>query len=162
MTFTVERISSELPFLKMPRTVTSEIGRIAEGNILDNIRTQRQASGAALKTNAPSTLERKRRLGRPQLSLIDRLKRFIQGNRKSWRYRTVRANVEQPFIEIRPATAELRRLVRFVQEKGYTGWFALSDRGRGAIAELIGKWIRKELQKASRKKKRRKSSRNRR
>jgi uncharacterized FlaG/YvyC family protein len=156
--FRVERIRAELPALRIPRTVTSQIGRIAEGNILDNIKTQKRADHGSIKANAPSTLERKRRLGRGTRSLVDELHRFVQGNRKSWRW-TASKKAEKAVVTIVPATAQLRRLVRFVQEKGYVGWFALSDDGREAIRQVIRKWIRREFDKARRARRRARRSR---
>lgn len=153
----VERIAAVLPALKVPATVMNEVGQIAEGNILDNINTQRQGDGSPIKANAPSTLERKRRLGRGTRSLIDEFHRFVRGNKGSWRWKATTKG-QLAAVEITPTTVARGRgsrrralsdLVRWVQEKGYVGWFALSDDGRDAIRDVFRKWIRREFRRAA-------------
>ena len=145
----VKRVKAKLPALRIPMPVMRKVGKVAEGSILDNIKKQRQADGSPLKENAPSTQERKRRLRRPLLSLVDELHRFVQGNRGSWHWYPTKKG-EQTLVVITPATAELRRLVRYVQDKGYTGWFAVSKKGEAGIRKIFRDWIKGEFRLAAR------------
>ena len=65
----VRKRKAVLPKTFIDEKTFEDIGKAVEGAILDNIRKQQRADGGRLKTNAPSTRERKRRLGRRQLSL---------------------------------------------------------------------------------------------
>jgi hypothetical protein len=137
-------VKAKLPQIKFGAAVWKQIGEIAEGGILDNIMRQRQADGRPIKENAPSTRERKRKEGKPQLSLIDRKKRFIKGGGGSWRFRVLKNGVV-----IRPAKAELKRISRWVQQKGYVGWFGLSEKHVEVIRAIFRKEIRKQFKGAN-------------
>lgn len=144
-----------LPDVFLDEKAYDQIGKVAEASILDNIRRQQQADGSALKINAPSTRERKRRAGRPVLSLVDRLHRFVKGNQRSWKVRKTTKRGRVNGIEVVPATSELKKLVRYVQEKGYVGWFGINKDAVAAIKEAVRESIRRQFKKARRRRSRR-------
>ncbi len=119
-----------------------KMGKTVEAGILKNIRTQKQATGAPIKRNAQSTIDRKRAKGRRIMSLVDRLHRFVKGGGASWRTKATRKGAT-----IEPATSELRNLSRWVQQKGYTGWFDVSKEARAAMRAIMRKAIKREFAK---------------
>lgn len=134
------RRRAQLPLIRsIPRPVLDEIGQVAAGAIIDNVLQQRQADGTRLKTNAPSTRERKRREGKPLLSLVDELHRFIQKGVGSWGI--VRYLPAGRGIVVGAMTEELRRLVRYVGAAGYTGFIGLRPKHRAAIGAVIRRWL---------------------
>lgn len=140
------------PGLELPQAVLEDVAKVAEASILDNIRRQKQADGSALESNRQSTMEAKRRKGRPVMSLVDALHRFVRGSSISWASTIYRRRAT---VIIEPATGELRNLVRWVQEGGdgrnrYTGWFGINKEARAAIRERLRQWVRDEFRKARR------------
>lgn len=145
----------------MPKTIVDtktleDIGRVVEGAIYTNIMQQVQADGSPLKTNAPSTRERKRKLGRPVKSLIDEAHSFIQQRGGSFRSTvnatrgsvTVTATAKSVLHKKGPTP--FQRLVIWVQEAGYLGWFGINRTARVAIQKLIRDAIKKAFAKESR------------
>ena len=133
----LERKSRARPaVLTFDKAFWDDVAKVYEGAILSNILRQQQANGERLKINAPSTRARKQRLGRPLLSLVDNLHRFVKGMRQSW---TLLRYLPGGGIVIGPANDELRRLSREVQAKGYTGWMGLGRDGRAAMKALLRK-----------------------
>lgn len=143
-------------------------GKRLVGDVVKNIRDQRQADGDALKQNATSTRKRKQRMGIPQMSLLDIGQRLLIVE-KSWKYTT---NLKKLTITVEPTstpqtalkkythknkrtgkrrtsiarnTASAKEIVEWVQEAGYTGWFEMSEAGIMGIADLLSEKIRKEL-----------------
>jgi hypothetical protein len=143
------KIQAKMPGFELDKPVLTEIFEIAEGSILDNILSQKQASGGALKRNAPGTRKRKQKQGNrlPGHSLIDRQHRFIKGRRQSYQH-SIRGRGSNATIVIYPATQELRTLNRYVQRKGYTGWFGVSKEAFGLIRFVVRKWVNREVKKA--------------
>lgn len=141
MKFTVMRRGKPvtLPAFALPRDVLEQVAQVIEGSILANIVDQKQADGSPLQENAQSTKLRKKRAGRPIKSLIDREHRFVRGNQGSWSHEI--AAGEKWMIVFRPATDELKKLNRYVQAKGYVGWFRASVKGANAARLLIKQWI---------------------
>lgn len=123
--------------LKLPANVLEDVGRIIGASIIDNIDKQQQADGSALKENAPSTKKRKLALGQGMRSLIAEKLRFVKGSQGSWKF-----TVSRQSVSVEPATGELKSLVRYVQQKGYTGWFGINKAGMAAAKERIAIWIR--------------------
>jgi hypothetical protein len=140
------RVYATPPKLRFPKSFWDKVARVAEGSTLENIRMQKQRSGAGLKRNAPSTRERKRKKGRPQLSLVDEKHRFVKGGRRSW---TILKYLPDGIgIEIGGATDALRRLVGYAVDRGYVGWLGLSADGVAAVSALIRKEIKAQFRKA--------------
>lgn len=145
------RIKAKMPGFELDQKLHKEIAEIAEGSIIENILLQRQANGSSLKVNAHSTRRRKERQGNnPILSLVDKEHRFIKGRSQSWA-QSVRGVGSMASLVIYPATGMLRKLNRYVQGKGYTGWFGISKDSSDLIRHAIRKWIRREVSKAIRK-----------
>lgn len=130
----VSRFRAKLSTLRLDHGLLERCGKIMAGGIIDNIERQQQASGAGLRQNAPSTLERKRRKARPLMSLIDELNRFVRGSGASW---AVNVDPAKNDVIIEPTTGELRNLVRWVQMKGYVGWFGISKTTLAALKEMV-------------------------
>ncbi len=132
--------------LRFDENTLSDIGRLVSGGILDNIRSQRQADGTSLKANAPSTREAKRKMGLPALSLVFKQHRFVKGLSQSW---AAVVDLARNRVSVRPATMELANLSRSLQQRGYTGWFGVSERARAAIIERVRRFIKKAIKEAT-------------
>ena len=144
-----------VPPLILPDAVLHDIGRVAAGGIIENIDTQKQADGSPIKENKPSTKARKRRRGWTHngklKSLVAEKKRLVKGSgqkdpTKGGSYRLV-VYKGQKRVLVRPAPGKTKKIVGWVQEKDYTGWFALSRKHISAIKHVIRDWIVKEFRK---------------
>ena len=144
------RRKAELPTLQVDDGLLRKLGRVIEGNIIDNIARQVQASGAALKRNKPFTQRRKRAAGWTWrgrvLSLVAQMHRFVMPGGLSWK--TILPG--KSTVIVRPATAELATLSRYVQQKGYTGWLGISKAGRAALDLAMQDWIKAKFLKRKR------------
>jgi hypothetical protein len=138
------RKKAQIPKLVLPKTFWEQVAVVVSGSILDNIVKQRQADGQPLKKNAPTTLLRKLAHGRGSRSLVDKEHRFVQGSGMSWRATYFYAN--NAGVRIGPATTQLRDLVRFLAEKGYSGYIGVSQSCRSALKALLKQQL-KEMQK---------------
>ena len=143
------RQHGKFPGLAPDRDLLTKIGKVIEGNIIDNIARQIQASGAALKRNKPSTSRRKRASGQTWrgivMSLVAQMRRFVQPGGRSWR-----SVIDKNSVAVMPATGELALISGYVQRKGYTGWFGISRKGGAAIRLVVGDWIKGQFKKATR------------
>ena len=148
MKISIKRKPATIPALKVDAALLEKLGQVGEGSILKNIKSQTQASGAPLKRNAPSTRKRKLKKGRPPLSLVDAFHRFIRGRGRSW---ALQVDYHGQQGVLRPATAELAQLVRWVQAMGYTGWFAVSPKAKKLMSAVTQKWIKAQFSKARKK-----------
>jgi len=117
-----------------------KVGDVVSGSILDNIIRQQQADGTPIKENAPSTKAAKQKQGRGVRSLIHLKDRFVQGAKGSWKILQFIPNGRG--ILVGPATAELRKLVRWVHQLGYVGWLGVNVEGIAAIRTLLREEIR--------------------
>lgn len=113
-----------------------EMAKVVMGGLIDNILKKQQADGSPLKTNSQRTLARKRREGKPGLSLVDEEHRFIAST--PYAYRT-RVNG----IEVYPRTAELVDLIKKTWKRGYVGWFGLSAKTVLGIKGVLKKMIKR-------------------
>lgn len=132
--YEVQRFRSKLSALKLDHGLLETLGKMMAGGLIDNIQKQRTWRGGALKQNAPSTSERKRKKGRPQMSLVDALHRFIRPGGGSW---AINVDPAQNDVIIEPATNELRDIVKWVQMKNYVGWFGISKETLKAMKEEV-------------------------
>jgi hypothetical protein len=132
--------------LRFDEPTLQDIGKAVSGGILDNIRSQRQADGQPLQQNAPSTREAKRKLGLPVLALVFKQHRFVKGNGMSW---FGKPDVQGNRVTVRPSSAELANLSRSLQQRGYVGFFGVSDKARAAIRARVRKFIREAIAKAT-------------
>lgn len=125
-----------------------EVGKIVEGSILDNLRSQTAADGGPIKKNADSTRAQKLRKGTGLRSLIDEQHRFVQGSGGSWKVTKKRS--DGLGITVGPSTAELKKLVQYVARLGYTGYLGVSKEGVSAIKAALRNEIRRQFRKANR------------
>jgi hypothetical protein len=149
----LKRIPAQIPALDVPDWFLEKVGKIAEGAILYNIKHQLRADGGTLQQNKKVTRDRKRKLGRPQLSLVDQFHRFTRGRGQSW---ATQVDARRKWVIVEPATRELAKLVEYVQKGGkgrhkYLGWFGLNQHALDAIRTQIRDWIRGEFEKARKK-----------
>ncbi len=148
------------PNLKLDGETLDEFGRIAVASILTNIRDQKQADGSPLKRNAPSTRQHKidLRLPNPDLALVWIGRRLVKGNQTSFEYQvddqkhqvTVRPSTEQVTArhgEIK-STASPAALCRYVQRRGYVGWFGINEKARLAMRASLRKFLERQIRKA--------------
>ena len=132
--------------LRFDEDTLADIGRVTAASVLDNIRSQKQADGSGLKMNAPATREAKRRAGLPALSLVFKNHRFVRGNGVSWAWLV---NLTGNLVSIKPSNAELANISRALQQRGYQGWFAVSEKARQAIRARVRKFITEAVKKAT-------------
>lgn len=154
-------LKGSLPALKMDLELLKRIGKIGEGAILENILRQKQASGAPLQRNKPSTQRLKAMKGSTWrgrvMSLIDKKKRFVKGQGRSFRSSVVDGG-KAVYIEPSPfATGKpnVKQLAQWLQEphphrNRYLGWFGLNAKARVAIKKELRAWVKDELKKAAR------------
>ena len=156
---------AKMPGLKFTRTLWDEIGAVATAGISENIQKQQQASGAAIKKNSPSWQAEKAIRGWDARSLIAKNKSFIRKSKKkgtdgrdplrSFLWTT---DFRNRFISIKPTTKQWKnprgkghvgfnKLTKYVQEKGYVGWFDLHRRTVKQIDALIARWIKRKFSK---------------
>jgi hypothetical protein len=137
-------------FDQAPKKVREEMAAVVEGSLIANILDGKQASGLPLKTNKRATADRKRRKGwlhdGQVKSLIAEKQRIIKGGKKSFVWK-----LGKNLIEFKPA-ATWRNINRWVQEKGYTGFWGLSKDGEKAVRETLRLWIKSSFKKAAAKK----------
>lgn len=146
MSFKVKRtIKAKFPAFRLDDATMVQLGELLSLGVVDNILQQKQASGARIRPNAPSTRHRKQRLGRPVLSLIDDPKkhRFIKGGKGSFTYSAKGHSRGTRTIVVEPATGELRKLNRYVQQKGYVGWFGVSRETEAAVRLALRDFIKR-------------------
>lgn len=145
----VREVKADIPALKIDKKLLNEVGSLGSADIMHNILAGKQADGAGLKRNAPKTADRKRKKGWTVAgrvkSLIAEHHRFVKGGGRSWRWYLERGKT----VWIYPGNAELKNLVRWVQMKGYLGWFAISVKGKVAIKLAMRDWIKKQFAKAA-------------
>lgn len=148
--FKLERAKkAQVPKLDLGRETFEKIGAIAADAVVLNIKTSKQADGSLIKANAPSTARQKRSASRTWQGrvapLIAEQLRFIQtGKGGSWRW-----TVHRDHVVIEPSSAELRRLSRYVQQRGYVGWFGLSKKAWGLVREILRAKILESIKRAS-------------
>lgn len=130
-------VTGSMPDFKIGNAGWAKVGQVVEGSIKDNILSQRQIDGDRIKVNAPSTRARKRKKGRPQLSLVDAKKRLI--SKAGW-FSTVITNG----VRVSPA---FPNIVRWVQQKGYTGWIGPGKKGVSAIKGIFFQLYNKSIDK---------------
>ena len=148
--------------INLPRSMYEGVGKLVAAAIVSNIIRQQRADGGAIKQNAPSTLQSKRDRGVRLRSLIDEGERLIRGRGQSFRLETSpnqvavvpssTARTGRP--RSKPASA--KQIARWVQEKGYVGWFGVGRQDRAAIKEWLKKEVREYLAKQTRKTRRQK------
>jgi hypothetical protein len=136
-----EKRASFPSVLELDRAVLDKIGQVVAASVTDNVIRQRTVDGGRIKLNAPSTRERKRREGKPALSLIDEQRRFIKPGAWTWR-------VKRNSVTILPSTSELRELMRELQERGYVGWFGASPKALAAVREIVKAYIMRRFEEA--------------
>ena len=142
---TSDPLRSDSPRLRLSQEQMKDIGRVVAASIRENVVTQRQADGSAIKSNKPATIESKLRRGLSPLSLIDAGRRLelaasyvVSGARNTIEVRlshsASRGNkaktAEKPSV-----------LAQYVQERGYTGWFAPSAKGIAAVRAYLRQLI---------------------
>lgn len=146
-TQTGEPLRSDSPALRLSQDAMRDIGRVIAASIRENVITQTQADGSAIKSNRTATIESKRKRGLPALSLIDAGRRLelaasyiVSGARnrievamsRSPRRGHAAKKAEAPSV-----------LSRYVQERGYTGWFAPSAKGIAAVRAYLRQLVMK-------------------
>jgi len=128
--------------VKLEENDWQDIGKIVVTSINSNIRGQKQADGAPLKRNAPSTVAAKAKRGVGSMSLVADFKRFLSKASEAWRITASEKSVTvEPGELTKGGDEPLRRLVRFVQEKGYTGWFSVNAAAVTKIRAVIRRRI---------------------
>jgi hypothetical protein len=135
--------------MTMSRQFWKDVGDHIEGGILDNIATQRQANGRALKRNAPKTLERKLRLGRGARSLVDEKHRFVQGSGGSYKSKIIGSALGKARGVVVSASGFIREIGGYLEARGYVGWFGINKKALAAIKQSLTKEVARLVKKAA-------------
>jgi hypothetical protein len=151
--FGVEVEEIELPKVSSDKKIMQEIGELVALGVSQNVIDQRQADGAPIQENAPSTIAAKRKKypGRPIRSLIYERLRFVHSP-------AFKATSTKNETVIEPGSINLRAISKHVQDLGYTGWFGVSAKTMSAIKERLDAYVREFLKKAAKKPKKKKNS----
>lgn len=142
----VDQFRAEISAIKLSKEALTLAGRAMAGGIIDNIQKQQTWKGGALESNAPSTSERKRKKGRPEKSLIDKMRRFVRGRSVSW---AIDVDPGSNNVTVSPATSEAAQISGWVQEMGYVDWIGISRATLAALKELIAEEIQKAVDRAA-------------
>jgi hypothetical protein len=124
--------------LKLDRKFWENVAHVVVGDNLERIDRQMTPEGGRIKINAPSTLERKRRQGKPEISLVDTATRYIRGGFLSYRPTFLPGGTG---VRVSPVHM---RVARYLLDRGYR-WFGLGNRGRAAIRALFREEVRRVL-----------------
>lgn len=136
-----------------PAPFWKRVSKIAARSIIQNIKKQKQADGSELKKNKQSTLDRKKRQGRRLLSLVDdpASHRFVQTAFGSYEPKALIKSPGQRFyngVRIGFTRDNALTVARYLQSRGYVGWFAVNQAGMTAIAIEYKKEIARALKRA--------------
>lgn len=143
----VDRLVYNLGAFDFGRQFYRDAGNEVVRAIHRNIERQVQADGTPLKRNESVTNQRKRKHGRPLLALVDEHKRFIN-SKFSFKVDVTRKRaIIRPSLWKSGGKESLRNLVKWLGEKGYTGWFALDSDGATKIGEMVKKRVADILKK---------------
>ena len=131
------------PELRLGDSDRAKIAKVILGDVLNNIKQQKQADGSPIKRNRTSTSARKQAEGKPPLSLVDEEHRFVKPGNWIAGWTGDKTLTIEPGMVGGPPT--LRDLVTSVQMSGYTGWFAVTIEAVGAVQVLLKNFIRSAI-----------------
>ena len=133
------------PDFKFPSAMWHRVGDLTVADTIRNVQTQTTIDGGSIKRNAPSTLKRKRRLGRGDKSLIDEHHRFL--NEASYAVTVLANGVRVSLTGLKRA----RDIAGFLLLKGYDRWFGLSRRAWQAVVVMMRHEVKLAREKESKK-----------
>lgn len=136
------------PRIVLNKEDLTQIAKLMEASVLDNILKQATATGEQIKMNSPSTRDAKRKLSLPLLSLVAKGHRFVKGRGGSWKVTPVLSNGSQA-LRLEAATQELKNLSRWLQQMGYVGWLGINPRAMAAIRLVVRNAIKREFRRAA-------------
>jgi hypothetical protein len=125
----------------------AKIAKVILGDVLNNIKQQKQADGSPLRRNRPSTTRRKEAEGKPPLSLVDEEHRFVKPANWdcSWNDKNLTIAPGD-----RGGSPPLKELNESVQLADYVGWFGTTAEAVAAVKVLLISFIRSALRRANR------------
>jgi hypothetical protein len=137
------------PVLNLSDADKTRLGKLVLGDVLNNIKEQKQADGSRLEPNKPGTIARKQAEGKRPLSLVDEEHRFVKPANWDCTWEDATLTVE-PGDRGGPPT--LRELVEHVQTPPhqYTGWFGITREGLEAVRETLKQILKSAIQRANR------------
>lgn len=130
-----------LPPLSFKRRFWTTVAKAMAADQVDRVERQETPGGGRIKRNAQSTLDRKRKQGKPQLSLVDERQSYIQDRFGS--YEPVYLPRDSG-VKIRIRSAKMRKVAEYLIAKGYD-WIGISQALDGAIRALFRADIRRQL-----------------
>jgi len=129
------------PKIRFPEKTWRDVGDLVVGDIRERVYKQETIDGGRIKENAPSTLDSKKRRGKPLKSLIDKMRRFVK---KQFFTIATRKNA----VVVGHTTPDV---LRWVQEMGYVDWFGLGPKGAARVRERFVKDINDARNRAAKK-----------
>lgn len=129
---------AKLPNLLLGPEFFEQMGKAAVGSFVENVEAQREPGGGAIKSNAPSTRARKRREGKPPMSLVDQQKRFVRAA----------GYIVTPIKNGVRITPKAQDIARALVAKGYH-WMGISKDLQAAIRALLRAHIKAAFRRAA-------------
>lgn len=144
----VRELAFKAPELRLDQHDKDRVARVVLGDVLNNIKQQKQADGSPLKRNNLGTLRRKQAEGKEPWSLVDEEHRFVRP--ANW----LMGWTGEKTLTVEPGMLggdpPLDELVEKVQRAGYTGWFAMSAAGFEAVQVLLKQFIKNAIRRRPR------------
>jgi len=141
------KLLSGLANFELGKPFMEAAGKTVVESIHRNIKNQVEPDGSPMKRNAPSTMEKKRRAGRVQRSLVDRFHRFVSRSQSFKVRATKNKAVVAPTGYTGGGKIGVNKLSVYVQDMGYR-FFGLDKRGSDKIGDLVKKRVEEVLAKS--------------
>jgi len=132
MKVTVERIEGHQPMplnFKLSTAQWRKIGKLVVGGIAAGIEARQRVDGGQIKPNAPSTMAKKRALGRVRKSLMD--------DPASYRFRLLKGwaiEADSNGVTVYPKDQEVSESL---QRRGYVGWIGTAKKTWNQIRKMV-------------------------
>jgi phosphoribosylformimino-5-aminoimidazole carboxamide ribonucleotide (ProFAR) isomerase len=145
----VRERAAKIPKIILEQEDYEKIGKLIIASITRNIGSQKQADGSSLKQNSPQTSLAKMKAGLPTMSLIAWGRRLVAGIGAAFI-----SEIDKRSVTVYPSPVATKGwraktsmspkdLTKYVQQKGYVGWFGLDKQSREDISTVLEVAIRK-------------------
>jgi len=136
-----------MPHLAVPGEIKERVGKMLRAAILSNIRDQVQTDGSPLKRNPQQRVDYKSRNG---MTWRGRVLSLVASEHRFTRPELWLATWSGNRLTIEPSESEdLKAIVKYVQQKGYVGWFGPRAEAIAAVKQVIREWIRRAVREAT-------------
>lgn len=141
----VWEIPLKMPDYRLDERALTDMGKAIEATALNAIKTQTKLDGTPIKKNSYAYAKQKSEAGWGSRSLVAKDHSLVKGKGASF---TTTVDVAASTVTVAPAAGDAEDRSGWVQEKGYTGWFGLSEKTVQDIKEILAAFIRRATAKA--------------